>query len=82
MIVNAFLLLISLINPNPYIAQSVIDASRIIGLPRLFIFDQHLSKQVIESGEMEPIVLVSYRVARRKFFTNYFKINLLKLNRD
>lgn len=79
---HALLLLISLANPNPYVAQSVIDAARIIGLPRLFTFDQHLSRQFIETGEMEPIVLVSYRVTRRKFFTNYFKINSLKLNRE
>lgn len=82
MMIHALILMVSLLNPSPYVAQCVIDVARIIGLPRLFTFDEYLSRQIVETGEMEPIVLVSYRGARRKFFTNYFKINSLKLNRE
>lgn len=75
MIFTSSLLILSLLNPGPFIAQSAIDAARIIGLPRMFTFDEFLSKQIIETGEMEQVVLISYRNARRKFFTNYFRIN-------
>ena len=75
MIFTSSLLILSFLNPSPFIAQSAIDSARIIGLPRMFTFDEFLSKQIIETGEMEQVVLISYRNARRKFFTNYFRIN-------
>lgn len=80
MMIHALILIVVLLNPSPYVGQSVIDVARIIGLPRLFTFDKYLSKQIVETGEIEPIVLVNYRGTRRKFFINYFKINSLKLN--
>lgn len=82
MIFATLSLIVSLVNPEPFVVQSAIDSARIIGLPRIYTLDHFFAKRSVDMGEFEPLVLLSYRGIRKEFFKNYFKINFINVNRD
>jgi len=70
-------MLLSVISPEPILLGSAIDIARIIGLPRMKTFDQHVLK-IVYLNEMDPSQI--YRShTRREFFNNYFKLNPLRV---
>jgi hypothetical protein len=61
------------LRPDPFLLQSMIDASKIIGLPRLKTMDRFFSKAICIDevrGEMAYIIY-----SRKDFLKNYIKIN-------
>ena len=74
MIISSILLVCLMsIKPEPFLLQSMIDASKIIGLPRLKTMDQFFAKAVWVDeiqGEMKYVIY-----SRKDFLKNYIKIN-------
>jgi len=76
MISTLLALVLSIINPQPFLLQSSIDAARIIGLPRLKTMDKHLTRHVfINEMETGSIYLVHSRL---DFLKHYIKLNSFK----
>ena len=77
MIISSLLaLILSITNPQPFLVQSAIDASRIIGLPRLKIMDKYLTKPIfINEMETGSAYLV---YSRLDFLKHYLKLNSIK----
>lgn len=71
---GAILMICSLlINPRPFLVQSVIDSAKLIGLPRLKTMD-HLFAKTIFIDELESKqVLASY--SRKEFIRRYIQSN-------
>lgn len=81
MIFATLSIIVSLVNPQPFIVQSAIDSARIIGLPRLYTFDHFFTKQSADMSSLEILVPLSYRGKRKDFIKQYFKINFVNSNR-
>ena len=77
MIISILLpLILSTANPQPFLLQSAIDASRIIGLPRLKTMDKYLTRIVfINEMESESMFLVR---SRQDFLKHYLIFNSFK----
>jgi hypothetical protein len=74
MIISSILVICLIsIKPEPFLLQSMIDASKIIGLPRLKTMDQFFAKAICIDeiqGEMKYMIY-----SRKDFLKNYIKIN-------
>jgi len=74
MIISSMLVIcLTSIKPEPFLLQSMIDASKIIGLPRLKTMDQFFAKAEFTDeiqGEMKYIIY-----SRKDFLKNYIKFN-------
>jgi len=70
---NILMFFLMSIKPEPFLLQSMIDASKIIGLPRLKTIDLFFAKTIwIDEiqGEMKHTIY-----SRKDFLKNYIKIN-------
>jgi len=70
---SVLVIFIAAINPEPFLLQSMIDAAKIIGLPRFKTMDQFFAKAIYTDeirGEMTYIIY-----SRKDFLKNYIKIN-------
>ena len=66
-------LLLSAVNPEPFLLQSMIDSAKIIGLPRLKTMDSIFAKAIRVDeiiGEMSYVIY-----SRKEFLKNYIKIH-------
>ncbi|MBT8573899.1 hypothetical protein G6701_00130 [Polynucleobacter paneuropaeus] len=68
-----FAFMLSIINPQPFLLHSVIEASKIIGLPRLKMMDQFFAKAIYIDEIYGEMAYVIY--SRKDFLKNYLKIN-------
>ena len=73
MLSNLFAFMLSIINPQPFLLQSMIDISKIIGLPRLKMMDHFFSKAIYIDEIRGEMAYVTY--SRKDFLKNYIKIN-------
>ena len=70
---NILVICLMAMRPEPFLLQSIIDAAKIIGLPRLKTMDQFFAKAICIDevrGEMAYIIY-----SRKDFLKNYIKIN-------
>ena len=70
---NILVICLMALRPEPFLLQSIIDAAKIIGLPRLKTMDQFFAKAICIDevrGEMAYIIY-----SRKDFLKNYIKIN-------
>ena len=70
---NILVICLMAMRPEPFLLQSIIDAAKIIGLPRLKTMDQFFAKAICIDevrGEMTYIIY-----SRKDFLKNYIKIN-------
>jgi hypothetical protein len=74
MIISSILVIsLVVVNPKPFLVQSMIDTAKIIGLPRLKTMDKFFAKAICIDeiqGEMAYIIY-----SRKDFLKNYIKIN-------
>ena len=61
------------IKPEPFLLQSMIDAAKIIGLPRLKTMDQFFAKAICIDEVQGEMTYVTY--SRKDFLKSYIKIN-------
>jgi hypothetical protein len=74
MIISTLLtLILSITNPQPFLLQSMIDAAKIIGLPRLKTMDQFFAKAICIDEVQGEMTYVTY--SRKDFLKSYIKIN-------
>jgi hypothetical protein len=74
MIISTLLaLMLSIINPEPFLLQSLIDTSKIIGLPRLKTMDHFFAKAICIDEVRGDVAHIIY--SRKDFLKNYIKIN-------
>ena len=74
MIISTLLaLMLSIVNPQPFLLQSSIDAARILGLPRLKTMDKFFAKAIYIDEVRGDMAYIIY--SRKDFLTNYIKIN-------
>ena len=74
MIISTLLaLMLSIINPKPFLLQSMIDISKIIGLPRLKTMDKFFAKAICIDEVRGDMAYIIY--SRKDFLKNYIKIN-------
>ena len=66
-------LMLAIINPEPFLLQSSIDAARIIGLPRLKAMDKFFAKAIFIDEVRGDMTYIIY--SRKDFLKNYIKIN-------
>jgi hypothetical protein len=70
-------MLLSVISPEPILLRSAVDIARIIGLPRMKMFDRQVMK-VISLNEVDSSQIYQANT-RREFFNNYFKLNPVRI---
>jgi hypothetical protein len=61
------------IKPEPFLVQSMIDAAKIIGLPRLKTMDRFFAKAICIDEVQGQMTYIIY--SRKDFLKNYIKIN-------
>ena len=70
---SVLVIFIAAINPEPFLLQSMIDAAKIIGLPRFKTMDRFFAKAVCIDEVQGQIGFIIY--SRKDFLKNYIKIN-------
>lgn len=74
MILSSILtILIAAIKPEPFLLHSMIDAAKIIGLPRFKTMDRFFAKAICIDEVQGELVYVIY--SRKAFLKSYIKIN-------
>lgn len=68
-----FTSILSIINPSPFLLQSLIDSARFIGLPRLKTMDRLFVKNFYTNVlEEDKTVAIN---PRKEFIKNYIQLN-------
>ena len=73
MISSLLVFCLAVIQPEPFLLQSMIDAAKILGLPRLKTMDQFFAKKICVDEVKGEMTYVTY--SRKDFLKDYFKIN-------
>ena len=74
MIISSILVICLMgLRPEPFLVQSMIDAAKIIGLPRLKTMDQIFAKAICIDEVQGEMRYVTY--SRKDFLKSYIKIN-------
>jgi len=73
MILSLLVFCLAVIQPEPFLLQSMIDAAKIIGLPRLKTMDQFFAKATCIDEVQGKMKYITY--SRKDFLKSYFKIN-------
>jgi len=66
---------LTMVHPSPLLLEAIIDASRLIGLPRLKTMDSALNRLIVVDDFHTQNAYRS--LTRKEFFASYFKINKL-----
>lgn len=74
MIITSILVIsLVVVNPEPFLVQSMIDSAKIIGLPRLKTLDKFFAKAICIDEIQGEMAYTIY--SRKDFLKNYIKIN-------
>ena len=74
MIISSILVIsLMVVNPEPFLVQSMIDSAKIIGLPRLKTMDKFFAKAICIDEVRGDMAYMIY--SRKDFLKNYIKIN-------